>query len=891
MTSDREKDIFFGALDLGPDAREDYLARHCAGDGPMLARLRALLAAHEQAREFMGAPTIDEAPRPAPRAGAEPAIGATVGPYTLESVLGEGGFGRVYLARQREPVARTVALKVLKAGMDSAAIVARFEAERQALAVMDHPHVARVYDGGETDSGRPYFVMELVRGEPLTDYCATKSLSTRQRLDLFEQVCLAVQHAHHKGIIHRDLKPSNVLVTTIDGRPSPKVIDFGIAKAIGAQAAGATAMTVEGHMIGTPAYMSPEQVCGAAAMDTRSDVYTLGVLLYELLTGVPPFDPARLEKVPLGGLAKIICEESPPKPSTRVLKADGTTAVQRHLASRLRGDLDWIVMKALEKEPDRRYQTALALASDIRRYLRDQAVEAGPPSGLYRARKFALRHRGELLASGLILAALVAGLVSSLVFATRVERQAALTARELEKSRAFAGFATSMLAGIDPAVAQGADTTLIKKMLADAKARLALEPASSDEAEAEMHELLGIASYKIADFAEAEAQFSEALRHAGAVAPPDSELVLRLRHALGQTYAELTMPDRAREELAAVHGARNQTLGPDDPRTIAALFDLAHVDRLMGEYERARDTLGQVVLNRERVLGSDHRDTMSARNTLATVLDELGEHERAGELFRQIIAYQERELGPEHPHTLATKNNYTDTLEALGRTQEAVDLLRELLETKRRVLEPDHPSLLVALNNLASLERELGDTEQAGAHLGEAAAIAARTLGPRDMRTLILTNNHAKHLLQTGRAPEARALLAPALPLCEEVLGPDHKLTLAMLANTVGIDLALGEPASAAAAARTLLERVDDSAPADDAGRVGPRRLLGEALLEAGDAPGAEAVLLEAFAMLERGMVGDPEDVGKTASLLARACAALGREADAAAWRERAGER
>jgi serine/threonine protein kinase len=889
VTTDREKDIFFGALELGPDAREDYLARHCAGDGPMLARLRALLAAHEQAQGFMGAPTIDQAPRPAPRPGAELEIGATIGPYTLEGLLGEGGFGRVYLARQREPVSRTVALKVLKAGMDSAAIVARFEAERQALAVMDHPHVARVYDGGETDAGRPYFVMELVRGEPLTTYSASKSLSIRQRLELFEQVCLAVQHAHHKGIIHRDLKPSNVLVTTVDGRPSPKVIDFGIAKAIGAQAAGATVMTVEGHMIGTPAYMSPEQVSGAAAMDTRSDVYTLGVLLYELLTGVPPFDPARLEQAPLGGLARIICEESPPKPSTRLLKPGAQAP--RGLASRLRGDLDWVVMKAMEKEPDRRYQTALALANDIRRYLRDEAVEAGPPSGLYRARKFALRHRGELLASGLILAALVAGLVSSLVFATRVERQAALTARELEKSRAFAGFATSMLAGIDPAVAQGADTTLVKKMLADAKARLEREPASSDEAEAEMHELLGIASYKIADFAEAEAQFSEALRHAGAVAAPESELVLRLRHALGQTYAELTMPDRAREELAAVHGARNKTLGPDDPRTIAALFDLAQVDRLMGEYERARDTLEQVVLSRERVLGSDHRDTMSARNTLATILDELGDHQRAGDLFRQVIAYQERELGPEHPHTLATKNNYTDTLVALGRTQEAVDLLRGLLETKRRVLDPDHPSLLVALNNLASLERELGDTEQAGAHLGEAAAIAARTLGPRDMRTLILTNNHAKHLLQTGRAPEARALLAPALPLCEEVLGPDHKLTLAMLANTVGIDLAMGEAASAAAAARTLLERVDESASAEDPGRVGPRRLLGEALLEAGDAPGAEAVLLEAFAMLERGMVEDPADVGKTASLLARACAALGREGDAAAWRERAGER
>ena len=891
MPGDREKDIFFAALGLDLAARPAFLDQQCADDDAMRARLRALLAAHEQAAEFLGAPTIDSAPIPPAPADLELTLGASIGPYTLESVLGVGGFGRVYLARQREPVSRGVALKVLKAGMDSHAIVARFEAERQALAVMDHPSVARVFDAGETAAGRPYFVMEQVRGEPITEFCARKNLSIRQRLELFEQVCLAVQHAHHKGIIHRDLKPSNVLVTIIDDQPVPKVIDFGIAKAIGAQAAGATMVTMEGHLIGTPAYMSPEQVVGAAIMDTRSDIYTLGVLLYEVLTGLLPFDAVRLGQTPLGGLAKIICEETPPKPSTRLLRAEEPAegAKLRQRGARLKGDLDWIVMKALEKEPGRRYQTAQALAADIRRHLGDEAVEAGPPSGVYRLRKFATRHRGELLAAGLVFTALVAGLVSSLVFAARVEAQARLTATQLEKSEAFAGFASGMLSGLDAGIARGEDTTLLKQMLVNAQDGLEREPPASAEAEAEMHELLGTAYYKIADFGSAEGQFTEALEHALAVGEPDDPLALRIRHALGQVYVESTQFEKGRQELAAVHAARTEALGPDDPLTIAALFDLAAIDRLSGEYGRARDTFEQVVARREAVLGDRHADTMSARNSLATVLDELGEHDRAAGLFRRVIDFQVEELGPDHPHTLATQNNYADTLLALGRRAEAVALLTSVLETKRRVLEPDHPSLIVACNNLASLERELGNTEKAEALLTEAADMAQRSLGPRDMRTLILTSNLAGLMLKTDRALEARERLVPALPVCEEVLGPEHPLALAMLSHLAGIDLALGEHSRAVETARTLVDRADNALPPEHADRANHRRLLGEALLDAGDPAAAEAILLEAFEMHERGMVKAPTDRTQTAALLARACESLDHREDAARWSELAG--
>jgi serine/threonine protein kinase/tetratricopeptide (TPR) repeat protein len=891
MPSDREKEIFYAALDLDAASRAAFLDTECEGDEAMRQRIDALQAAHEQAEEFMGAPTIDSHPAEASPAEAELQLGGTIGPYELESTLGEGGFGRVYLARQRQPVARTVALKVLKAGMDSRAIVTRFEAERQALAVMDHPNVARVFDGGQTPSGRPYFVMEYVRGEPITTFCARKKLPIRQRLEIFEQVCLAVQHAHHKGIIHRDLKPTNVLVTTVDDQPAPKVIDFGIAKAIGPQNADATMMTLEGHIIGTPAYMSPEQLAGTTVMDTRSDVYTLGVLLYEVLTGLLPFDATRLENTPLASLAQIICEETPPKPSTRILRAGeegGTESVAhaRQLAARLRSDLDWIIMKALEKEPGRRYQTAFAMASDIRRYLRDEAVEACPPSSVYRLRKFAQRHRGELAAAGLVLVALVGGLVSSLVFAARVDEQRHLTARELEKSQAFAGFSSDMLSGLDPAVARGEDTTLLRQMLADAEDRLTNNPPDSAEVEAEMHELLGTAFYKIADFPKAEEQFTEALDDAVDALGEEHATTLRIRHALGQIYLETTRLDDARRALTQVLEVRTRTLGPDDPLTINAIFDLAVLDRIGGKYETARDTFEGIVEHRSAVLGDRHADTMSARNSLATVLEELGEFERSAELFYEIIEYQRQALGPDHPHTLATQNNLSDTLSSLGRNDEAAVILADVLETKRRVLGPDHPSLIIALNNLASTYKELGRTGEAESFMTEALEIADRTLGPRDMRTLILTNNLAGLMLKTDRPGEARVLLAPAVPICGEVLGAEHPLVLAMLSYLTGIDLGLGEPARAAVTAADLVARADRGLRPDHPDRAKHRRLWGETLLEAGDAAGAEVVLLEAYEMHERGMVRGPADPAKAAALLARACEALGREDDARRWRD-----
>ena len=422
--SNKEEEIFDAASKLPASERSVYLQSACAGDAALLARVEALLKAHEAAGGFMEEPAgparktilltlpLDEKP------------GDKIGRYKLLQQIGEGGCGIVYMAEQEEPVRRRVALKVIKLGMDTKSVIARFEAERQALALMDHPNIAKVLDAGATETGRPFFVMELVRGIKITDYCDQNKLSTDDRLGLFIQVCNAIQHAHQKGIIHRDIKPSNILVTLHDGMPVPKVIDFGIAKATQGRLTDQTLFTAFEQFIGTPAYMSPGQAeMSGLDIDTRSDIYALGVLLYELLTSRTPFDPKELLQSGLDEMRRTIREKEPARPSTKLstmLDADLTTVAQRRqsdapkLVHLLRGDLDWIVMKSLEKDRTRRYETANGMATDIQRYLTNEPVIARPPSTIYRFQKLVRRNKTFFAAAGAGVAMLVIGLVLSL---------------------------------------------------------------------------------------------------------------------------------------------------------------------------------------------------------------------------------------------------------------------------------------------------------------------------------------------------------------------------------------------------------------------------------------------------------------------------------------------
>ncbi len=415
-----ERELFIAALQIeDATGRTAYLDKVCH-DELLRARVEALLAAYRQAGHFLQQPAVD----PAATTGQPSTEGpnSQIGPYKVLEQIGEGGMGVVYMAEQIAPIRRRVALKIIKMGMDTRQVIARFEAERQALALMDHSNIARVFDAGSTDSGRPYFVMELVRGVPITEYCDLNNLRVQQRLELFVQVCHAVQHAHQKGIIHRDIKPSNVLVTLNDGRAVPKIIDFGVAKATSQQLTEKTLFTAFAQMIGTPLYMSPEQAeMTSLDVDTRADIYSLGVLLYELLTGTTPFDQKRLRSAAYGEMIRIIREEEPPKPSTRIStlgEARTATAAHRQIdAHRLgqlvRGDLDWIVMKSLEKDRTRRYETANDLAADVVRHLDNKPVEACPPTAVYRLRKFVRRNRLKVAAATAVFITLVAGITGS----------------------------------------------------------------------------------------------------------------------------------------------------------------------------------------------------------------------------------------------------------------------------------------------------------------------------------------------------------------------------------------------------------------------------------------------------------------------------------------------
>jgi serine/threonine protein kinase/WD40 repeat protein len=413
--------IFWDAAQIAsPAEREAYLRRVCADDAALRGKVEQLLAAQSKAEHFLESPasdlagTVDAALSECP--------GTVIGSYKLLEQIGEGGFGVVFMAEQSQPIRRKVALKVLKPGMDTRQVVARFEAERQALALMDHPNIARVFDGGATTAGRPYFVMELVRGVPITTFCDQNHLPIRERLSLFLSVCKAVQHAHQKGIIHRDLKPTNIMVALHDATPVAKVIDFGIAKATGQQLTDKTLFTNFAQLIGTPLYMSPEQAqMSGLDIDTRTDIYALGVLLYELLTGTTPFDRERLKLVSIDEVRRIIREEEPAKPSTRIRtlrQAATTISTQRNsdpkrLSQLIRGELDWIVIKALEKERNRRYESASAFAADVQRYLRDEPVLACPPSARYRFRKFVRRRKGPVLAASLVVLALLGGIIGT----------------------------------------------------------------------------------------------------------------------------------------------------------------------------------------------------------------------------------------------------------------------------------------------------------------------------------------------------------------------------------------------------------------------------------------------------------------------------------------------
>jgi tetratricopeptide (TPR) repeat protein len=697
--------------------------------------------------------------------------GDRIGRYKLLEKIGEGGYGTVYMAEQAEPIRRRVALKVIKLGMDTKRVIARFEAERQALALMDHPNIAKVLDAGATDTGRPFFVMELVRGIRITDYCDQHNLSTRERLDLFMQVCQAVQHAHQKGIIHRDLKPSNILVTELDGLPVPKVIDFGVAKATSQQLlTDKTVFTAFRQFIGTPAYMSPEQTeLSGADVDTRSDVYTLGVLLYELLTGHLPFERKELSQAGLDEMRRLIRERDPVKPSTRLssLSADDLTTVAKHRQSEsprlvhlVRGDLDWIVMKCLEKNRARRYETASGLAQDIERHLNQEPVSAGASGGAYRIGKFIRRHRyGFATASALILL-LMAGVVVSLwqmMGAREAERQA----------RTVATFLKDVLEGVSPAIALGRDTTLLREILDGTEKRIASDLKGQPAVAAELRHTLGTAYEALGDYEKAETALREALamrrKLFGDVHPA-------VAGSLNDLGAVLYAQGRAESEAALRKAVAmwRKLSGNPSPGLAESLNNLGMVLLWQGKLAEAAGVEREAVAMQTKLVGGEHPTVATFLGNLGAVLSHQGKLAEAETVHRRALAMQRKLLSSEHPNIATSLNNLAEVLWKQGRLEEAEATFREVVAMRRRLFGNEHPLLAVSLNNLAAVlqaERKLAEAE---ALQREALAIYRKRLGSDHPNIAASLVNLASILEQQNKPAEAE-------PMYREVLAMQKK--------------------------------------------------------------------------------------------------------------------
>ncbi|MGI9071762.1 MAG: tetratricopeptide repeat protein [Bryobacteraceae bacterium] len=710
--------------------------------------------------------------------------GSMLGAYHLLDLIGEGGMGEVWRAEQSFPVRRRVAVKLIKAGMDTRAVVARFESERQALALMDHPTIAKVFDAGSTLEGRPYFVMEYVTGTPITVYCDEHKLTTRERLQLFIHVCEGVQHAHQKAIIHRDLKPSNILVTEVDGKPVPKIIDFGVAKAISHRLTHETFFTGIGTILGTPDYMSPEQASSAGEdIDTRADVYSLGIVLYELLVGALPFD---FRKLAFDEILRHLRQAEVTRPSTklRTLHEQSTTAQNRRtepaaLIRQLRGDLDAITLKTLEKDRLRRYGAPSELAADISRYLRSEPVTARVPSVSYRARKYIRRHRaGVAVASALLL------LLAS--FAITEAIQLRRTTRERDRADRITDFMTRMFKVSNPSESLGNKVTareILDRASKDIGSGLADDPAL----QAQMMDVMGTVYYNLGLYPQAESLFRRALQIHHKVFGPQHLKTAQSMNSLANTLDEEGHRADAAKLYAQALEIRRRVLGPEHPDTLKSINNLAITLVEQGRYREA-EKLGRQVLDvRRRVLGPEHPDTLTSMDNLGDTLHSEGHHAEAEKLNREALEITRRVLGLENPATLRAMHHVANLLYDEGRYAEAEKLDREMLEIRRRVLGPDHPDTLDSLIALANTLSAEGRDPEAEKLDREAVDIQRRVLGPDHPETLLAMGNLAAILGEEHQYEAGEKLERAVVDTERRVLGPEHPNTLYSISKLASI--------------------------------------------------------------------------------------------------------
>jgi eukaryotic-like serine/threonine-protein kinase len=885
--------------------REEYYARHEVS-AALSAEVEFLLQSDSETEhrnpdasaDIAGAATVTHAP------AAQPSL--VLGPYRLLQRVGEGGMGEVWLAEQTAPVRRNVAVKLIKAGMDTRHVVARFETERQALAVMDHPAIAKVFDAGASPQGRPYFVMEYARGEAITTYCNRHRLTTRARLDLFLQVCDGVQHAHQKGIIHRDLKPSNILVTMLDNRPVPKIIDFGVAKATAHQLTDRSMFTEIGMLIGTPEYMSPEQAdLTGIDIDTRSDVYALGAILYELLTGFVPLDGKLLREKGVYEIRQTLREVDPLRPSTRVKTALASpqappskrldvTGVARELC----GDLDWITMRALEKDRTRRYGSVTELAADIRRHLNDVPIVASPPSTTYRMRKFWRRHRVGVSVAATLVAVLIAFVASTATQAARIARERDRANREAEIAGAVNDFLQHDLlasAGASRQARPGSkpDPDLKVRTAVDrAAARVQDRFATQPLVEAAIRLTIGATYYDLGLYAEGERQLERAveLRRQGlgeehvdtlkamstltevygmqgkfAEAEPLTTKALEVqRRVLGEDHLETLL---SMDNLGSIYRrqgkyaeaetlfiktleTRRRISGEEDPQTLLTTGYLAELYERQGKYALAEQLAGRVLEIQKRILGDEHPETLLSMNRLAVVYFRESKYARAAEIFSKVLHVQRRTRGDEHPDTLTTAANLASMYVNLGDYARAEPLRIKSLEIQRRVLGENNPNTLTMVDNLGTLYRAQGKFSEAESIFVKNLETRRRVLGEEHPDVLSTMLNLASTLFRQGNYARAEPIALKALEIRRRVLGAQNPSTIDTWVMVSLISFELRKYADAERAIREALASYE-KAGTDDWRPHRARALLGATLAGQEKYADAEPLLLSGYAGME----------------------------------------